>query len=104
MNALEPALAERTTPHAAELDARRNRLAARSSQLRAGWAAEIETARRAETINLGWLNHCLHAIIEPDTLVVNEYSFRQEYCPLDQPGSLFSLGPADVLQSEPIWQ
>ena len=97
LNALEPALAERTTPHAAELDARRNRLAARSSQLRAGWAAEIETARRAETINLAWLNHCLHAIIEPDTLVVNEYSFRQEYCPLDQPGSLFSVGPAGGL-------
>jgi acetolactate synthase I/II/III large subunit len=28
---------------------------------------------------------------------VNEYSFRQEYCPLDQPGSLFSLGPAGGL-------
>jgi acetolactate synthase-1/2/3 large subunit len=97
LKALEPALAERTTARAAELDARRNRLAERSSQLRAGWAAEIETAGRAETINLAWLNHCLHAIIEPDTLVVNEYSFRQEYCPLDRPGSLFSIGPAGGL-------
>ncbi len=69
----------------------------RSSELRAGWAAEIETGGRAETINLAWLTHCLHAIVEPDTLVVNEYSFRQEYCPLDEPGSLFSLGPAGGL-------
>ena len=97
LNALEPALAERTAPQAAEVDARRNRLSARSSQLRAGWAAEIEKAGRAETINLAWLNHCLHAVIEPDTVVVNEYSFRQEYCPLDQPGSLFSVGPAGGL-------
>jgi acetolactate synthase-1/2/3 large subunit len=65
--------------------------------LRAGWTAEIEKAGRAETINLAWLNHCLHAVIEPDTVVVNEYSFRQEYCPLDQPGSLFSVGPAGGL-------
>jgi acetolactate synthase-1/2/3 large subunit len=97
LNALEPALAERTAPHTTELDARRNRLAARSSHLRFGWATEIEAARRAETINLAWLIHCLHAIIEPDTLVVNEYSFRQEYCPLDRPGSLFSVGPAGGL-------
>ncbi len=97
LNALEPALAERTAPRAAELDARRARLAARSAGLRAGWAAEVEKAGRAETISLAWLNHCLHAVIESDTLVVNEYSFRQEYCPLDQPGSLFSVGPAGGL-------
>jgi len=97
LNALEPALAQRTAPRAAEIDARRNRLAARSTELRAGWAAEVERAGRAETINLAWLNHCLHAVIEPDTVVVNEYSFRQEYCPLEQPGSLFSVGPAGGL-------
>ena len=74
-----------------------DRLAARSAGLRAGWAAEIERAGRAETINLAWLNHCLHAVIAPDTIVVNEYSFRQEYCPLDQPGSLFGVGPAGGL-------
>ena len=53
---------------------------------------------RAETINLAWLNHCLHAVIvDADTMVVNEYSFRQEYCPLDAPGSLFGVGPAGGL-------
>jgi acetolactate synthase I/II/III large subunit len=30
-------------------------------------------------------------------MVVNEYSFRQEYCPLEHPGSLFSVGPAGGL-------
>jgi acetolactate synthase-1/2/3 large subunit len=97
LQALEPTLAEHAAPKAAEIAARRDRLAARSAGLRAGWAAEIEHAGRAETINLAWLNHCLHAVIAPDTVVVNEYSFRQEYCPLTEPGSLFSVGPAGGL-------
>jgi acetolactate synthase-1/2/3 large subunit len=97
LQALEPALAARADGRAGEITARRDRLAARSAGLRAGWAVEIEQARRADAINLAWLNHCLHAVIEPDTVVVNEYSFRQEYCPLDQPGSLFSVGPAGGL-------
>ncbi len=97
LQALEPALAQRAAPGAAEIAARGERLAARSAGLRAGWAAEIERAGRAETINLAWLNHCLRAVIAPDTIVVNEYSFRQEYCPLDQPGSLFGVGPAGGL-------
>jgi acetolactate synthase-1/2/3 large subunit len=97
LQALEPALAQRTAPIAAEIVARYDRLAARSAGLRAGWAAEVEQAGRAETINLAWLNHCLHGVIEPDSVVVNEYSFRQEYCPLNEPGSLFSVGPAGGL-------
>lgn len=92
-----PLAAQSASPHAPELATRLDRLTARSAGLRAGWAAEIERARHAETINLAWLNHCLHAVIEADTMVVNEYSFRQEYCPLDHPGSLFSVGPAGGL-------
>lgn len=97
LQALEPALAQRTEPGMAGIAARRDRLAARSASLRAGWAGEIERAAHAETINLAWLNHCLRGVIAADTLVVNEYSFRQEYCPLDRPGSLFGLGPAGGL-------
>ena len=97
LQALEPALALCAAPLEGEIVARRDRLTARSAELRAGWAAEIERAGGAETINLAWLNHCLHGVIESDTIVVNEYSFRQEYCPLDQPGSLFSVGPAGGL-------
>jgi acetolactate synthase-1/2/3 large subunit len=97
LQALEQALPRHTDTHIAEIDARRERLTVRSARLRAEWAAEAERSGRSDTINLAWLNHCLHGIVEPDTLVVNEYSFRQEYCPLDQPGSLFSVGPAGGL-------
>jgi acetolactate synthase I/II/III large subunit len=31
------------------------------------------------------------------TIVVNEYSFRQEWCPLEDPGSLFSIASAGGL-------
>jgi acetolactate synthase-1/2/3 large subunit len=97
LDALEPALAARIDPGSHTIVARRNRLAARSATLRTGWAEEITRAEQSETINLAWLNHCLRGVIDADTMVVNEYSFRQEYCPLDQPGSLFSVGPAGGL-------
>jgi acetolactate synthase-1/2/3 large subunit len=97
LQALEPALAKSSASRAADIAARKGRLAARSATLRKGWAAEVEKAGRAEHINLAWLNHCLRAVVEADTLVVNEYSFKQEYCPLSEPGSLFSVGPAGGL-------
>jgi acetolactate synthase-1/2/3 large subunit len=97
LHALEPALAHAASPHAAEIDARRDRLSTRSAQLRSGWRAEAEKAGQAEHINLAWLTHCLRDIVDAGTIVVNEYSFRQEHCPLDHPGSLYSVGPAGGL-------
>lgn len=97
LRALEPALAHAASPHITQIDARRDRLSARSAQLRAGWRAEAEKAGQAEHITLAWLTHCLRAIVDADTIVVNEYSFRQEHCPLDHPGSLYSVGPAGGL-------
>ena len=97
LHALEPALAYAAGPRGVEIDARRERLSARSGQLRAGWRAEAEKAGQGEHINLAWLTHCLRAVVGADTLVVNEYSFRQEHCPLDHPGSLYSVGPAGGL-------
>jgi acetolactate synthase I/II/III large subunit len=97
LQSLEQALGRHRITHAVAIDARRKRLGARSAELHAAWAAEVQKAGHADSINLAWLNHCLHDIISTDTLVVNEYSFRQEYCPLDVPGSLFSVGPAGGL-------
>ena len=45
----------------------------------AGALARRSRAGRAEREDhAAWLNHCLRAVLEPDTIVVNEYSFRQE--------------------------
>jgi acetolactate synthase-1/2/3 large subunit len=97
LDALELALAARLDPADSAVAERRGALSARSAKLQAGWDAEIAAAGRAEAISAVWLNHCLRGVIEADTMVVNEYSFRQEYCPLEQPGSLFSVGPAGGL-------
>ena len=43
------------------------------------------------------MNHCLRDVVDADTIMVNEYSFRQEYCPLPGPGSLLSASPAGGL-------
>ena len=36
-------------------------------------------------------------MLEPDAIVINEYSFRQEYCPLETAGCLFSVASAGGL-------
>ena len=97
LHALEPALAHAARTHDATIDTRRERLTERSATLRAGWRAEAEQAGKGEHINLAWLTHCLRDVVAADTVVVNEYSFRQEHCPLEHPGSLYSVGPAGGL-------
>ena len=94
LEALESALASRAAPHAAE---RHARLTQRSAALKKTWREEAERAGQANTITLPWLNHCLREIVDADTLVISEYSFRQEHCPLDTPGSLFALSSAGGL-------
>jgi acetolactate synthase-1/2/3 large subunit len=94
LEALETVLATRTTPHVA---ARHARLSRRSEALRNGWREEAERAGRGNTITLAWLNHCLRDVVDDETVVVSEYSFRQEYCPLRTPGSLFALSSAGGL-------
>jgi acetolactate synthase-1/2/3 large subunit len=94
LEALETALASRDMP---SVDERRARLTARSDHLREKWRDEGESAGKANTITLPWLNHCLREIVDADSIVISEYSFRQEYCPLDSPGSLFALSSAGGL-------
>ncbi len=93
LSALEAALAGRRP----EVTQRRAQVTHKSAELRARWRSEIEAAGRKQAITLPWLNHCLRAVLEPGAIVVNEYSFRQEYCPLEEPGSLFSVASAGGL-------
>jgi acetolactate synthase-1/2/3 large subunit len=94
LDALDAALSNRATPHVAGRDAR---LRERSRMLHQGWDQEAAKAGAAEAITLPWLNHCLRAVVDADTKVISEYSFRQEYCPLATPGSLFALSAAGGL-------
>ncbi|MDE2007184.1 MAG: thiamine pyrophosphate-requiring protein [Rhodospirillales bacterium] len=93
LEALEPALAAR----APDVSARRTALTARSEGLRAGWAAEAERDGAGPVCTMAWLNHCLRGIVDAETIMVSEYSFRQDHCPLDHSGALFGLSPAGGL-------
>jgi acetolactate synthase-1/2/3 large subunit len=98
LEALDAALAARVSRAGSpDVAARRAALTARSDALRAGWAAEAARDGDGAFCTMAWLNHCLRGIVNADTLVVSEYSFRQEHCPLDAPGSLFGLSPAGGL-------
>jgi acetolactate synthase-1/2/3 large subunit len=94
LEALEHALDGRSDAH---VEARRARLTKRSAELHAGWREEAMQGGRGEKITLPWLNHCLREVVDHETIVISEYSFRQEYCPLETPGSLFALSTAGGL-------
>jgi acetolactate synthase-1/2/3 large subunit len=94
LQALEIALVKRSVPHVGDRD---RRLRERSRTLHQTWLAESEDAGRQEAISLPWLNHCLRGVVDANTKVISEYSFRQEYCPLHTPGSLFALSSAGGL-------
>ncbi len=85
LEALEQALQRRKGAH---VDERRARLAARSAELHKQWNDEAQQAGRGNKNTLAWLNYCLRDVVDRDTIVISEYSFRQEYCPLETPGSL----------------
>ena len=91
------ALASALAARAPDVTVRQGALAARSEALRAGWAAEAARDGAGAVCTMTWLNHCLRGIVDADTIVVSEYSFRQDHCPLDAPGSLFGLSPAGGL-------
>ena len=81
----------------AAMDTRRAMLTVRHAGLRAGWQAQAVRDGQGEAITMAWFNHCLRAVVDNETLVFSEYSFRQEYCPLAHPGTLFALSPAGGL-------
>lgn len=94
LEALEAALGSRATRH---VEARDAWLRDRSRGLHETWRGEAERAGAEERITLPWLNHCLRDVVDADTKVINEYSFRQEHCPLRTPGSLFGVSVAGGL-------
>jgi acetolactate synthase I/II/III large subunit len=94
LESLEQALQGRS---GAFVEERRARLVARSQELHAQWRDEAAQAGRGSKNTLAWLNHCLREVVDRDTMVISEYSFRQEYCPLETPGSLFGVSAAGGL-------
>ena len=94
LETLEQALQGSTGKH---VDERRARLTKRSADLHKTWRDEAEQAGRGNKNTLAWLNHCLRDVVDRDTIMISEYSFRQEYCPLETPGSLFAVSAAGGL-------
>ncbi|MBI3711100.1 MAG: thiamine pyrophosphate-requiring protein [Proteobacteria bacterium] len=95
--AIADALERRGAQTAPAVAERRRRLAAQSAKLRAGWAAEAESAGREPEITPAWISRCLAAVKDDDTLVFNEYHLRLEHCAFERPGSYFGLSPAGGL-------
>jgi acetolactate synthase-1/2/3 large subunit len=93
LEALERALAERQP----DTKGRHAALSQRSAELHRDWDAEAERDGKGPHCTLAWLNRCLRDVIDERSIVISEYSFRQEHCPLRAPGSLFGISAAGGL-------
>ncbi len=94
-----PLLADAVRRHA-KADAVADRTAALSAEharRRAEWRAAAEEEGRAGTIGFAWVGHCLDALLDDDTVVVNEYPLDQRFTTFRRPGSFFATPHAGGL-------
>jgi acetolactate synthase-1/2/3 large subunit len=91
-----PALAEAMIPlaDAAEIAARRHRVAERHETMRAGWRRLEDEVKDRRPIHPAWVSACLREARDPDSMIVNEYTLLPEHCPSLRPGGFFGSSPA----------
>jgi acetolactate synthase-1/2/3 large subunit len=80
-----------------EVESRCQRWGAHHRQQRSAWQAAAEAAREAAPIDMAWASHCVQRIIDPETIVVNEYVLRYHQSCFAVPGSYFHHSPAASL-------
>ena len=97
LTALSAALDERKAASGAKVAERRARLSEETRKQREGWAAEADRAGKGSAITSAWISKCVADVIDDDVLMFNEYHLKQEYCPIERPGSYFALSPAGGL-------
>lgn len=94
---LNDALKKAGSAAQANTSERRGIYSRRSNQMRERWKTEAAASGEKRGIDQTWLNHCLADLLERDSIVVSEYAFRPEYCPLERPGSFFGSSSAGGL-------
>jgi acetolactate synthase I/II/III large subunit len=95
LTAIADALAKQADGPA--IAARREAFGARRAELRNRWQAALAAARGRSPMHPAWVSHCLGAAKQPDTIVVNEYSLRLEYCAFEHADSFFGSSSASGL-------
>jgi acetolactate synthase I/II/III large subunit len=79
---------------AAEIAARRQRVAERREAMQAGWRRLRDEAHDMRPLSPVHVSACLAAARDPHSTIVNEYTLLPEHCPSSRPGSFFGSSPA----------
>ena len=72
-----------------EIRARRRRLETRYQRSRNLWARAAEAERGQVPIGFQWASRCIGDLLDPDTIVVNEYPLDLRHAPACGPGAYF---------------
>jgi acetolactate synthase-1/2/3 large subunit len=87
----------RRGPDAAAVAARRQRWEAEAGKQRAAAAARARATAGDAPIDMAWLSRCVGDVVDPRTIVVNEYDLDTAQTTLTEPGGYFSQSPASGL-------
>ncbi len=94
-------LAERVTQapslDSAGIRARTSEWAMRHQQIRETADARAQAGSQRTPLDKAWVAHCLEALRDADTIVLNEIGLDTSQFVLDQPGSFFTVSQAGVL-------
>ena len=76
---------------------RRERWAAHHREQQLAWGRRAAAVASARPIEMAWVSHCVGAVVDDRTVVVNEYDLDVTQVTLRQPGSYFASSPAGGL-------
>ena len=76
---------------------RRRRWESEHARQREAWAARARAVQPDRPIDMAWLSRCLADVIDPESIVVNEYDMDPTQTCFTRPGSYFMTSPAGGL-------
>lgn len=76
---------------------RRSRIGGQQDDLAARRARSLDKARTQVPIHPDWVSHCIDRVKPENTVVVNEYTLRLDFCRFEEPDSYFGSSSASGL-------
>jgi acetolactate synthase-1/2/3 large subunit len=97
LRALASVAKRRAGGQEARIQRRAATLQAEHAAQREAWQAAALAAEGDAPADAEWLSRCIGEAVDPNTIVVNEYTLRRTQAPFDRPGTFFSHSPAGCL-------
>ncbi len=79
------------------METRRARWEAEHRKLREAWATRARTVQADRPVEMAWLSRCIGDLLDPQTIVINEYDLDPTQTCFTAPGTYFASSPAGGL-------